>query len=31
MALSACGLTKNSRTWIEKNRVANIYKVYPTK
>ena len=31
MALSACGLTKNSRTWIEKNRVADIYKVYPTK
>ncbi|WP_238789565.1 hypothetical protein [Streptococcus mutans] len=31
MALSACGLTKNSRTWIEKKRVADIYKVYPTK
>lgn len=31
MCLSACGLNKDSRTWIEKNRVADIYKVYPTK
>ncbi|EHJ52951.1 hypothetical protein [Streptococcus macacae] len=29
--LSACGLNKNSREWIEKNRVSDIYKVYPTK
>ncbi|EHI74048.1 lipoprotein [Streptococcus criceti] len=29
--LSACGLNKDSREWIEKNRVSDIYKVYPTK
>ncbi|MFC3931533.1 hypothetical protein ACFOSE_01800 [Streptococcus dentapri] len=29
--LAACGLNKNSREWIEKNRVSDIYKVYPTK
>lgn len=31
MSLSACGLNKDSREWIEKNRVSDIYKVYPTK
>lgn len=31
MSLSACGLNKDSRAWIEKNRVSDIYKVYPTK
>lgn len=31
MTLSACGLNKDSRAWIEKNRVSDIYKVYPTK
>ncbi|SUN41567.1 lipoprotein [Streptococcus criceti] len=30
-SLSACGLNKDSRSWIEKNRVSDIYKVYPTK
>ncbi|WP_367007063.1 hypothetical protein ABZ559_01775 [Streptococcus sp. ZY19097] len=31
ISLSACGLNKDSREWIEKNRVSDIYKVYPTK
>ncbi|EHJ52067.1 hypothetical protein [Streptococcus macacae] len=31
LGLIVCGLSKNSREWIEKNRVADIYKVYPTK
>ncbi|WP_367007065.1 hypothetical protein ABZ559_01780 [Streptococcus sp. ZY19097] len=31
MTLSACGLNKDSREWIEKNRISDIYKVYPTK
>lgn len=31
ISLSACGLNKDSRAWIEKNRVSDIYKVYPTK
>ncbi|EHI74049.1 lipoprotein [Streptococcus criceti] len=30
-SLTACGLNKDSREWIEQNRVSDIYKVYPTK